>query len=316
MTVMTGLLDRLRKPRKKQWNLNDRDLPWFDQPNALEILEQRRKAGRYDDAQYSLLRKWVEDGYVMCDGLVPMSDIDGMIADMENLWTTDQAIPGVRIEDLRLNPDDPAAMEHERLVKLDLPTRMRVRHSSRWRVHGFWSHSAAGKAIFQNPKLAELASLIFDRPALPQYTINFMYGSEQHLHQDMAVFHIVPKNYLIGAWVACEDISPDSGALVYHPGSHKERMFSGFPNYPQDNLRTCDKPTKMAYEAWLDQLGKQSRPAELFVAKKGQVLLWHGMLLHGGAPVRNPDLTRKSYVIHYIPDGMNVQQEIVGPFNW
>jgi len=30
-----------------------------------------------------------------------------------------------------------------------------------------------------------------------------------------------PEGYLVGAWVAVEDIHPDSGPLVYYPGSHR-----------------------------------------------------------------------------------------------
>ncbi|MDB5379399.1 MAG: hypothetical protein JWR00_3845 [Rubritepida sp.] len=40
------------------------------------------------------------------------------------------------------------------------------------------------------------------------------------------------------------------------------------------------------------------------------------MLVHGGAPVENVDTTRKSFVIHYMPDGANRGADIVGPFNW
>ncbi|HXM50833.1 MAG TPA: phytanoyl-CoA dioxygenase family protein [Pyrinomonadaceae bacterium] len=55
---------------------------------------------------------------------------------------------------------------------------------------------------------------------------------------------------------------------------------------------------------------------QLFLAKKGDVFLWHGMTLHGGSEIENPQLTRKSFVIHYMPKSMNVSGKIVGPFNW
>ncbi len=38
---------------------------------------------------------------------------------------------------------------------------------------------------------------------------------------------------------------------------------------------------------------------EVFLAKKGDILIWHANLIHGGLPVVNPALTRKSMVIHY-----------------
>jgi ectoine hydroxylase-related dioxygenase (phytanoyl-CoA dioxygenase family) len=36
-----------------------------------------------------------------------------------------------------------------------------------------------------------------------------------------------------------------------------------------------------------------------FECKQGDVLIWHGSLLHGGAPRRAERLTRKSFVVHY-----------------
>jgi hypothetical protein len=37
----------------------------------------------------------------------------------------------------------------------------------------------------------------------------------------------------------------------------------------------------------------------LFLARRGEVLIWHANLLHGGAPVRNKTLSRWSQVSHY-----------------
>jgi hypothetical protein len=40
------------------------------------------------------------------------------------------------------------------------------------------------------------------------------------------------------------------------------------------------------------------------------------MLVHGGAPVEDPASSRKSFVIHYMPQGVNKGAEVEGPFNW
>ena len=75
-----------------------------------------------------------------------------------------------------------------------------------------------------------------------------MTGSEQALHQDMAVFHIYPHDYLIGAWIACEDIVRESGPLVFYPGSHRTPLFPGFTDYPQTNLRTAGPDLARRYQ--------------------------------------------------------------------
>jgi ectoine hydroxylase-related dioxygenase (phytanoyl-CoA dioxygenase family) len=46
------------------------------------------------------------------------------------------------------------------------------------------------------------------------------------------------------------------------------------------------------------------------IAKKGDVLIWHANLVHGGAPILNPALTRKSMVVHYYANDVIKYHEI------
>ena len=43
---------------------------------------------------------------------------------------------------------------------------------------------------------------------------------------------------------------------------------------------------------------------ERFEANKGDLLIWHADLLHGGAKIENPSRTRKSLVTHFMPLGV------------
>ena len=36
-----------------------------------------------------------------------------------------------------------------------------------------------------------------------------------------------------------------------------------------------------------------------FLARKGDILIWHADLAHGGSPVKHPGITRKSLVTHF-----------------
>ena len=42
-----------------------------------------------------------------------------------------------------------------------------------------------------------------------------------------------------------------------------------------------------------------------FSAKKGDVLIWHADLAHGGAAVTNKESTRKSLVGHFCPEDVS-----------
>ena len=126
---------------------------------------------------------------------------------------------------------------HAEPMALDSETRLKIKHSN-WRVFAFHNHSKACCRIFHNVELQQLCSNLMGKPSLPTYTINFLYGSKQHIHQDSAVFHIYPMNHLIGAWLAGEDIVEESGPLVFYPKSHKAKPFT-FTNYPQVNVKNA-----------------------------------------------------------------------------
>lgn len=304
-----------KKNRGKRWKFDPADLPWFDQPDAHARLDRRAREQKLDDETVAMLRQWIDDGYLVARDLVEMRHIDGMLADLDAIWTAERPTPGLEVLGARLKDEDPMVRPHAELLKLPLAERERLRDNAPWRIHGFYRFSESAAAIYNNQRLLELNTLLFGRPAVKDSTINFMYGSRQALHQDLTVFLLHPMNYLNGAWLACEDIHADSGPLVVYPGSHKEPMYREFDNYPQTSLKTCSPETKARYEEHLNATAKKYK-REQFLGKKGDLLLWHAMLIHGGDAVKNPKLTRKSYVCHYMAEGVNRADEVAGPFNW
>ncbi|MGH7895379.1 MAG: phytanoyl-CoA dioxygenase family protein [Candidatus Binatia bacterium] len=294
------------------WHRRPNALPWFDQPDALD--EASRRTTSADER--TALERWVRDGYVVLSGLVDPADIDAMVATLDGLWDAPTPIANLELLDLRDEPGGvPRNVTHAALLALPAEQRTRMRAHSNWRIHGFHYVNAAAHRIFHAARLRGVVERILGRPARPFAAINFMRGSQQNLHQDMAVFHIYPHNFLVGAWIACEDVTADSGPLVLHAGSHRSRMFPGFDDYPQTNLRTADAATSAAYQTWVDECATRYERHE-FLARKGEILLWHGMLIHGGAPVARPGTTRKSFVLHYTVRGADRAREVRGSFNW
>jgi len=316
MSVKNRIRSLLARKPVKKWKAEPSELPWFDQPNALDLLADRRRRENLSDEDYAMLQKYATDGYCVVSGMIGDADLNSMNRDLDDLWTATEPLDGLNFYDVRLGPNDtPISMTHAELLQVDLAKRLKARDIPNWRINHFDAYSEGAKTIYHNAELIRLTSLIFDRPSEPDTTLNFMYGSSQDAHQDTAVFHIFPPNYIIGAWIACEDISPDCGPLMYYPGSHRERIYKKFNNYPQTNLRTVDAKTIQDYQDYVDNLClKYER--HVFIAKKGETLLWHGMLLHGGSEIKNPKLTRRSYVIHYVPPRMNVGNDVEGPFNF
>ena len=313
---MLGFLRRWRT-NKTLWSGPSVE-PWFDRPDALTVLDGRRARREVTDEQYELLRKWVTDGYVVLDGYVPEADIDGMNRFLDATPDAAAPIKGLTYLGVRDTPEAPTeAVSHaELLARYPTPARRReVLAWSNWRIHELHALNKNCQRLFSNKRVAEACSLIMGTRAIPRSSINFMYGSSQKVHQDLAVFHIRPRNYLIGAWLACEDIDPDSGPLEYYPGSHQAPWYPEFNNYPQTNLRTASDEHYDGYHAFLAEEAKKYE-RRVFLARKGQVFLWHALLFHGGSGINRVGRTRKSFVVHYITPGVDATHEVTGPVRW
>lgn len=170
------------------------------------------------------------------------------------------------------------------------------------RVQDAWTFDADVRAIASNQKVLELLSKLYGRQAFPFQTLNFPVGTQQHLHSDSIHFSSVPERFMCGVWLAMEDIHPDAGPLTYLPGSHKWPIVTntmigrrGFSS-PQGLAQT---PFETAWEALVQASGLEQ---EVFIAKKGQAVIWAANLLHGGSAQKDFRLTRWSQVTHYYFD--------------
>jgi ectoine hydroxylase-related dioxygenase (phytanoyl-CoA dioxygenase family) len=96
-----------------------------------------------------------------------------------------------------------------------------------------------------------------------------------------------------------EDISAEAGPLFYYPGSHRWPVISnamiGRRGYGSD-LASAQDPFAPAWQALCDAYGAEK---QVFLARKGQALIWCANLLHGGSVQTNPQRTRWSQVTHY-----------------
>ncbi len=105
---------------------------------------------------------------------------------------------------------------------------------------------------------------------------------------------------MLASWIALEDIDPSSGPLAYVPGSHRLPFYAFQPGkFVYDPTCMGDADVKAAMKFYDDALNASGLQTKLFLARRGEVLLWHSALLHGGGAVGDERLTRKSFVVHY-----------------
>jgi ectoine hydroxylase len=167
------------------------------------------------------------------------------------------------------------------------------------RITDAFHRSGAIGDVLCDPELARLLRFLMGREVRLFQTLNFLEGTEQPAHSDSFHMTTEPRGYLIGVWVALEDIDSDAGPVFYYPGSHRlPYVMTEDLGIDGGGLVTPDK--EPAYQAAVARLLADSGlQAEEFTASKGDVLLWHANLLHGGRPVRRPGASRRSMVAHY-----------------
>jgi hypothetical protein len=133
-------------------------------------------------------------------------------------------------------------------------------------------------------------------------------STERDFHQDQYLnpYHVA-SNY-IAVWIALDDIHPDAGPFQYVPGSNRwgcisqERVFEIMMK--EQGIEPSDPRWPSLTQDWVaqactDEIIRRSARVVDFLPKKGDVLFWHGRLIHRGSRPRDPDRERKSLIAHY-----------------
>ena len=159
--------------------------------------------------------------------------------------------------------------------------------------------------------LRALVSALLGHEATLFQSINFLTGSQQRTHSDSIHMSTFPLGGMAAAWVALEDITPTNGPLHYYPGSHLLPYYlnADYQNEGTDWL--IGDQDYAAYERLMAgrvaELGLQK---QIFLARRGDVFIWHANLMHGGEPHLDPARTRKSMVFHYFSQAHICYHEI------
>ncbi|MEX2261277.1 MAG: phytanoyl-CoA dioxygenase family protein [Bryobacteraceae bacterium] len=261
--------------------------PWLDQPDAFDRIEDKLRRGEIGTEEAEQCRRWAEKGYIILDNLIEDRVLDGV-------WDVyEKAIRAGRIvlQPERAGEDDP------------FPGRFLNPHKK----------VAAFCRILKRPNLLRWIRVLMEREPKPLQTIASHKGSQQGAHSDSIHMTTYPLGYLSAAWIAFEDIHPDSGPLVIYPGSHKlPYVFSTNVGISESDFQQNGYSSYQAkYEPFIKQLiEKHGLEPEYFHARKGDVLIWHANLIHGGSPRRNMLLSRKAVVCHFFVKGSFVYHDL------
>ena len=257
--------------------------PWLDRPDAQAAIEMKRHRGLIDDDTSAKLLYWHNHGYLILPGIIDDARIEALLADFEQFHQRGTIVGG-----------------HRRPVTRDAHGRFEATIN----VH---MQSDALKDVFLDATILDWLGLILGKPVYGCQTINFFSGSGRALHQDHVHMTTRPLGYLAASWIALEDIHPESGPLLYAPGS----QWLPFLNAAALGAEGED-PNETVARRLSATLAERNMATEKFIAKKGDVLLWHANLAHGGAPVENQKLSRLSVACHYIAFGVDYYHDLSG----
>jgi phytanoyl-CoA hydroxylase len=257
---------------------------WTDRLDATDEIDRRLAAGAFGPEDAERLRTWCANGYLLLERAVDPQLCDQVRADIEQAWTSG---------DERMLVAAPG--EQPRPLSRGEPTeKMRA-------VDTYGIFESARQALFAEPIVRFLRLIFEDRPQLFQ-SLSFEQGSQQGLHQDSAFVVVSSPLELAASWIALQDVTAGSGELMYLEGSHRlpEYVFGGERKHYDSELdRKEDEQewTRLIHEN-AEKMGLERRT---FLPRKGDVLLWHADLAHGGSVVEDDQATRKSLVGHYCP---------------
>jgi phytanoyl-CoA hydroxylase len=257
---------------------------WLDQPDAHHRLDARVASGSLADADAVLLRSFVDDGYLITSIPLDAAVTDTLDAEIGRLWQERPSDLAVAVP----GPEGPTALRD-----FDGDERQ---HG--YRIPDLHGASPTAMSLYLQPEIFRLIDLIFDQQAVAFQSLYFEHGSMQGLHRDPMFAPTRPVPNLVAAWIALEDITPESGPLFFLPGSHRLPWFEFEENSvaltPQTRFRRPE------YEHWLRALlDRQPRERKRLVCRRGDVMIWHAGLMHGGSKIQDLTATRKSFVVHY-----------------
>jgi phytanoyl-CoA hydroxylase len=228
---------------------------------------------------------WERHGYAVLPGFYTDEALGPAWAAQEHAWRTRAR---------RVVVDDMDTLERLPLRTVDDARRQR----HRFKTNDLYLEYGAVREVALNPRLTPIVRELLGQVPVVCNSLGFEHGSEQPDHVDALYMAPETQGHLLAAWIALEDSAPGAGRLRYYPGSHRIEpyVFSGGG--------TRHVPDEMpAWHAYMQaQVAKLGLQAQQFAARKGDVFLWHAQLYHGGSPIADRTLTRRSLVFHYFSE--------------
>ena len=216
--------------------------------------------------------QYAADGVVMLRGLLPADEVEGV-----RRAFMAQVDEGPSFRDVDGLPTDDVLSRYPRFVH---PHRQPGLEAGR-----------IARALMTDPRVLGVVEELVG----PAYGAQSMFyfkpptARGQALHQDNLFLQAHPET-CVAAWIAIDDCDAENGGLVVIPGSHRIQILC--PDEEADPLESFTAAT-IAVPAGEERVQTRMRA--------GDVLFFHGSLVHGSRPNTSADRFRRSLIFHYVP---------------
>lgn len=206
-----------------------------------------------------------------------------------------------------------AAVAEFRAIEAARPDIMKREEDGRYpRFINFHLASPALRQLYvSNPIALSVQDAFFGAQSSLYTSLFYEKGSGQDIHRDTPYFTTRPEHKYLGVWVALEEVDETNGPLMVVPRGHL------LPEEDREEIRAtlfaADAVPHTSDELWVryqTAVARSYERAGLSVVtvpiRKGQTIIWHPQLPHGGAPILDMRRTRLSFVQHVTPENYQV----------
>lgn len=161
--------------------------------------------------------------------------------------------------------------------------------------------------------LAEVLENLIGEPAGVHLNLTGWVTTERDWHQDSYLNPPHVGDHYAAVWFALEDIHSNSGPFQYIAGSHRwrqvtrEKILDALP--PEERDHKWPKYSERILTPLFEQeISDTNSPIVNHLPKRGDILIWHGRLLHRGSRANVPGMRRKALIAHY--SGIHHRQDM------
>lgn len=160
----------------------------------------------------------------------------------------------------------------------------------------FGNFRSEAERIFTNDFIKSALFLIFGEPGKLMQSMYFQGNPATWPHQDSYYLDSEHIGAMTAAWIAAEDIAPGAGRFFVYPESHKIDMKKNGGDF--DIAFNHDRYKQLVK----DIIKKKNLECRAPALAKGDVLFWNAKTIHGSLPTSQPEMSRRSFTAHYIPE--------------